>query len=171
MPSAPPTDAPEASRLDLLALALLAGSVMTIVGVSVSAASAPKIGVVDAWGRIDDIASRVASWEYVLLIAVASGLLVWTRGSAEATGRMATATRVLLATNLSVIVVAAVAGIIAVFARTGSTLDGTGSGVDYYTGGEKIGETVVYVGIVVALVGVAVFARRLRAARSASGAA
>ena len=37
-----------------------------------------------------------------------------------------------------------IVGIIAVFARTGSTLDGTGSGVDYYTGGEKAGETVVF---------------------------
>jgi hypothetical protein len=161
MPSAPSKDATEASRLDLLALALLAGSVITIVGVSISAASAPKIGVVDTWGRIDDIASRIASWEYVLLIAVASGLLVWAHSAGQAAGRLATATRVLLATNLSVIVVAAVAGIIAVFTRTGSTLDGTGSGVDYYTGGEKAGETVVYLGIVVAIVGVAIFARRV----------
>lgn len=140
---------------------MLAGSVITIVGVSISAAAAPKIGVVDRWGRIDDIGSRVASWEYVLVIAVAGGLLAWARGLGQATAsRVTTATRVLFATNLSLVVVAAVAGTLALFERTGSTLDGTGSAVSYYTGGERVGETVVYLGIVVAAVGVAVFARR-----------
>jgi hypothetical protein len=138
---------------------LLVAALVTIVGIVVSATGAPDPGVFGDWGRVDDIARRVASWEYVLVAVVAVVILL--RGGAGAT-------KVVLAVALgylAVLAIAAVLGVLAVFERQTLQPDGTRPPLDYYTSQERIGEIIVFAGLLAAIVvtaGVAVTALRRR---------
>jgi hypothetical protein len=142
-----------------LAWLLVVGLLVTVVGACVSAAGAPQIGVVDDWGRVDEAAGRIASWEYLLVILVAVGL-VRSRRAGGAAGMLVVAIG-----ESAVLLIAALAGIAGVLERKVETPLTT----EYYTGAERIGEIATYVGVGIAAAGVLVFAATsLRVARRAS---
>jgi hypothetical protein len=135
---------------EIAALLLLVGVLVAAIGAAVSAAGAPKIGVVDGWGRIDLFAARVAGWEYVLGIGVAELLVIRARGQR---------TRLVLyavLAELSLVALIAGLGIAAVFQRRSDERPIGGSGtLRYYTSTEQIGEVIVFVGVLLAICGLA----------------
>ena len=155
-----------------LALVLLLGVLIAIIGESISAAGAPEIGVVDAWGRIDEATSQIASWQYLLVVGAAAFVLFGGFGAdrfdREATPRWRVASHGVI-TELAALAVAAVVGMVAVFERTSDANAVGGVGVsDYYSETEKIGETVAYAAIVIVAVGLLAFMLRGQRSKDAS---
>jgi hypothetical protein len=144
---------------EVAALLLLVGVAVSAIGAAVSAGGAPQIGVIDDWGRIDEFASRVAGWEYVLAVAVAALLVVPTwSGSGSAVGPSRRSRLVLFGVlaELSVVAVTAGLGIAAVYSRSTDTSELGGVGTTrYYTSTEQLGETIVYAGVMLAIAGLA----------------
>lgn len=130
---------------------LLVAALVSIVGIVVSALAAPQPGVFDDWGRIDDIGSRVASWEYVL-VALAGGLMVAFGHDRARVRRVLWLTLIYLA----VLAVAALVGVIAVLERQTLQLDGLRPTIPYYTPNEQLGEIVVFAGLLVAIAGIGI---------------
>jgi hypothetical protein len=156
-----------------LALVLMLGVLVAVVGECISAAGAAEIGVVDSWGRIDEAVSQIASWQYLLVVAAAAFLLLGDFGAERIDlqsipGRRFACSGVIV--ELAVLTVAAVVGMVAVFQRTSDANAVGGVGVsDYYSQTEKIGETVAYTAIVVVAIGLLVFVSRgLRSKEAAS---
>lgn len=144
------------SLLLVVARLLIIGLLLAMVGACVSAAGAPLIGVVDDWGRVDEAASRIASWEYLLVVLVA---VLLARG-----GRASGAVGVLVAAVVEsiVVIVAALVGILGVLERKIETPMTT----EYYTGVERVGEIAIDVGVAIAAAGLVAFAvSSLRSAR------
>jgi len=140
----------------IVAFLLLVGVLVAIAGICISAAGAPEIGVVDTWGRVDEAAGRVATWELVLVVLAA--VLLATKGDGKKR-----ATLILALVEAVVFATAAVAGALAVFERSFQP-DGTPVPTHYYSDAEKIGESAVYAGVLLAVAAVGFLAvRQLRA--------
>ena len=128
-----------------LTVALVIAALISIAGIVISALGAPEPGVIDDWGRIDDIGRRAGSWEYVLVgIIGALAFVAWGRGNKRAVLG-------LLLGYLGVIAVAVVLGILALFERQTLQLDGLRPTMDYYTATERTGEIIVFAGVLLAI--------------------
>lgn len=156
--SSPSVNAEDERRI-WFALLLLTGLLVAVVGESISAAGAPEVGVVNAWGRIDEAVSRIADWP-LLLVAILAALTVLGGFRLEpvAVGvRNARVAWIGVIAALGVLAVASVVGMVAVFERIADAgaIGGVGS-VGYYSESEKIGESVAYAAILLVAIGVGV---------------
>lgn len=155
--SNPSANASEERRI-WLALLLLVGLLLTVVGESISAAGAPEVGVVDAWGRVDEAVSRIADWP-LLLVAILAALTMFGGLRHEPVSMEARNGRVAwigAIAALGVLAVASVVGIAATSERVAhaGAVGGEGS-VDYYSGTEVAGEAIGYVAILLVAIGIA----------------
>ena len=177
MTNAGTVDTPESTTerwSSSLALLMMLGLLIAIIGESISAAGAPQIGVVDEWGRIDEAVSQIASWQYLLVGIAALALLGGFRAGRADLGDSRTRRLAWLAlgAELAALAAAAAVGIAALFERTADADVLGGVGVsDYYSGTERIGETLAYVAIMIVAVGlVASVVHHLQARDSTSDA-
>lgn len=139
--------------LAVVAVLLLLGSLVAVAGICVSAAGAPEIGVVDDWGRVDEAAGRVASWELVLVVLAATLLVAWAarQTAVSSVGARWQRTALVIAlVEVVVIVGAAIAGALALFERTFVGPPTT----SLYSDTEQIGESAAYAGVLLAIIAV-----------------
>jgi hypothetical protein len=147
---------------EVVALLLVIGVAISMVGACVSAAGVPSIGIIDTWGRIDEAASRIASWEYVAAVAGAVLFLVLACAGERAPTRRSRRVAVAITVELALLAVGAAIGIPALTQRQAVPSDFQGFVTErYYTNGEQLGETVVYVGLLVAIAGLFLVVRPL----------
>lgn len=146
-----------------LALVLVVGVLVAIVGECISAAGAPEIGVVDTWGRIDEAVNQIAAWPY--LIAAGAGAILLLGGRARETSKAMRVAWVGVILMLVAIAIAAKVGIVALFKRVSNAdaVGGVGTS-DYYSETERIGEAIVYAAIVLVVAGLLL--RVIRAQRT-----
>jgi hypothetical protein len=144
----------------LLAGALLVGAPLASIGETIGAFGAPKLGVVDDWGRIDEAARQVAAWPYLLaLVLVVILLHAITTADAAPHGLW-----LAVGIELVLFVAACILGIVALSKRLADEPEPGTAGRSYHTDGEVTGETITYVALIlVALVMIGVVSQHLRA--------
>ncbi len=145
--------------LELVALLVFVASLLTVVGICISASGSSDVNF---WARVDEVASRVAAWEYLLVLALGLGFVLALRvlfeWPADMPAGRARAVLVLGLVNAGAIAAAAVMGTIALFF---AKYEFGGFGDEHiYDGVKRGGEFVAYVGIVLAVTALTVLAAR-----------